>query len=58
MQKDTLTNQSYNTLGGVAIALVFVILLLSILRAIYNAYMIYREYQYKNEIDKVHANQA
>jgi len=53
-QKDTLTNQSYNTLGGVGIGLIFLLVLLSLIRAIYNLFMLYREYQYKNQIDRVH----
>jgi hypothetical protein len=38
----TLTARSYNTLGNVAIALVFFIIFISLIRSIYNAWLLYR----------------
>ena len=57
-QKDTLTNQSYNTLGGVSIGLIFLLVTFSLIRAGYNGFMLYKEYQYKDKHDRVHEKQA
>lgn len=46
------------TLGGVAIAFLFVIILLSLARTIYNAYLLHKEYQYKGMEGKIHARQG
>ena len=54
----TLTDQSYRTLGGVALALVFLVVLLSLLRAGYNLFLIVKEYRYKDMKDKVHLRQG
>ena len=56
----TLTTRSYNTLGNVAIALVFGIIFCSLIRSIYTAWLIYREYTYASlpQPQKLHARQA
>lgn len=42
----TLTTRSYNTLGNVAIAIIFCIIFCSLIRSIYNGWLLYREYSY------------
>ena len=42
--QDTLTSRSLNTLGSVAIALLFAIIFLSFIRSAYTFIKIYREY--------------
>jgi hypothetical protein len=45
-QNDTLTARSFNTLGSVAIALLFAIILLSLVRSVYTGWLLWREYSY------------
>jgi hypothetical protein len=45
-------------LGGVAIAFLFIIILLSLTRSIYNAYLLHKEYRYKDMEGKIHARQG
>lgn len=47
-ENSTLTTRSYNILGNVALALVFSIIFCSLIRSIYTAWLIYREYSYKH----------
>ena len=57
-QSDTLTSQSYNTLGAVAVAILFLIIIVSGIRSIYTGLLLKKEYSYKEKADKRHTRQA
>lgn len=57
-QNDTLTESSYNALGAVGIAIIFLIVVLSIVRSVYTGVVIKKEYGYKEGADKRHGRQA